>query len=127
MDDERVAFIEKARADAASTRAEMEQAFAERQALFDSGKLREVKPPEIKQRSAAAVPGVVYKTKLDATVPINHDAAWNAWVDNKIDKAMTTVVTVIAEEVAIIENGIMEKLISKLYEEAAKLGIKRQK
>jgi hypothetical protein len=123
MDDERLKFIEKAKADAAATRAELEQAFAERQALFDCGKLREVPPPEIKQRS---FPNVVYKTRNDAMVveQCTNDAAWNKWVDDKIHNAMMTTVRVIAEEVARIENGILEKLISKLYEEAAKLRAK---
>jgi hypothetical protein len=84
MDDERLKFIEKAKVDAAKTRAAIEEEFAERQARFDSGKLR-----EIKQRSAAAV-SLVYKTKLNTTVKAERtsDDAWNAWADSKIKNAL---------------------------------------
>jgi hypothetical protein len=108
-DDERQAFIEQARADPANTRAEMEEIFAERQALFDSGKLRQVKPPEIKQRS---FPGMIYKDRADALVvepqQRTNDDAWNAWADSKIKNALgqfaSEFAKLMGEEVAIAQN-----------------------
>jgi hypothetical protein len=108
MDEERMEFVEKAKANAAETRAELEEIFAERQALFDSGKLREVPPPpEIKQRSAAVVP-LVYKTKLNAVPP-----------EEPVSSGLT-LVEIIAEEVALTQNQLsahFNKQIKKLRAE----------
>ena len=102
-----MAFIEKARADAAKTRAAIEQEFAERQALFDTGKLRE----RVIKRSVAELP-LVYKTRQDALIAParNSDADWNAWADRKIADALADFASIMGEEVAKSQNDVMGRL-----------------
>jgi hypothetical protein len=86
MNDERNSFIEKAKADAAETRAAIEQEFAERQARVDAG----WKTPEIKRRDATEIPRVIYKDRENALVRTDDDA-WNEWCDARISRKFSEV------------------------------------